>query len=76
MQDFQPKNLTQEQKDEAIKKFIENSEKDYFLDTISERWINRFEKPDMIALGKIQEKLKKQRSLLEYLYEIYEEKDY
>ena len=73
---FQPKNLTQEGKQEAIKRFIENTEKDYFIDCLTERWIQRLKNVDMDSLGKIQAKLKHQRSLLEFLYEINEEKDY
>jgi len=76
IEDFQPKNLTKEGKEEAIKRFIENTEKDYFIDCLTERWIQRLSNVDMDSLGKIQAKLKHKRSLLQFLYEINEEKDY
>lgn len=63
-------------KEEVIKRFIKNSEEDYFTDKLTERWIQRLGKIDMMALGKLQAKLEKQRSLLEFLYEIQNEKDY
>jgi len=76
MQDnFQPK-ITGEDKEKALKGFIEATERDYFVDSLTERWILRLSKVDMNSLGQIQEKLKSQRSLLQFLYEIYEEKDY
>jgi len=63
-------------KEEVLKRFIKNSEEDYFTDKITERWIISLDKKDELALGKIQMKLKQQRSLLEFLYELQNEKDY
>ena len=63
-------------KEEIIQKMIKDLESDHYADSLTERWINTLHGKNLNKLGEIQNKLKGQKQLLEYLKDLYAKKEY